>query len=155
MFPERVVFTGRAGIAFTLDVVNDKKCVIVLFNLRVFLLWCSSPSPHLTKPHTDNTWEAELSWQTSLIIRCSPPPLPPSPPPLPPTLWARKSRSHGLECERGQVKGKGERGGQRGPAASFLSPRLCCLLQEHLLAGVRQQLWIPCRVLFGGGDYFH
>lgn len=76
MFPERVVFTGRAGIAFTLDVVNDKKCVIVLFNLRVFPLWCSSPSPHLTKPHTDNTWEAELSWQTSLIIRCFPPPHP-------------------------------------------------------------------------------
>lgn len=57
MLLERVVLTGLVKIGFTLDIVNDKKCVIVLFNLRVFLLSCSSPFPHLTKPHTDDTWE--------------------------------------------------------------------------------------------------
>lgn len=57
MFPERVVFTALVRIGFTMDVVNDKKCVIVLFNLRVFLFSFSSPFPHLTKPHTDDTWE--------------------------------------------------------------------------------------------------
>lgn len=57
MLPKRVVFVGLARISFTLDIVNDKKSVIVLFNLRVFLLSSSSPFPHLTKPRTDDTWE--------------------------------------------------------------------------------------------------
>lgn len=54
MIPECVVFKGLVRIVLTLDVVNDKKCVIVLFNLHVFVLSCSSPFPHLTKLHTDD-----------------------------------------------------------------------------------------------------
>lgn len=57
MFLPSVVFVGLASIRFTLDVVNDKKRVIVLFNLPVFPLLSLSPFPHSAKPHTDDTWE--------------------------------------------------------------------------------------------------
>lgn len=57
MFLPSVVFVDLASIRFTLDVVNDKKRVIVLFNLPVFLLLSLSPCPHSAKPHTDDTWE--------------------------------------------------------------------------------------------------
>lgn len=135
MLPKRVVFTGLVRIGFTLDVVNDKKCVIVLFNLRVFLLSCSSPFPYLTKPHTDDTWE--LSWAGRRVI--------------PP---ATHTRTHTLSGYRraenidGMWTGTGKWG-------ALWCPRLRCFLQEHLLAQVRQQLWILHCVVFGGGDYFH
>lgn len=143
MLPKRVVFSDLVRICFTLDVVNDKKCVIVLFNLHVFLLSCSSPFPHLSKPHTDDTWES--SWASGHVDPYYQ---------MPPHLETGHRRADHIDG-MWMGTGKGECRVQRGPVVSFLSPRLCCFLQEHLLAEVRQQLWILHRVLFGGWDYFH
>lgn len=66
MLLQSVVFVGLVRIRFTLDIVNDKKRVIVLFNLPVFLLLSPSPFPHSTKAHADDTWEP--SWADRHII---------------------------------------------------------------------------------------
>lgn len=87
-------------ISFRLDVVNDKKRVIVLFNLPVFVLLSPRPSPfpHSTKAHTDNTWEQ--SWQTHhpLLSDCWKGQDPPGP--LDAEEWIIL-----LECGLGQVEG--------------------------------------------------
>lgn len=135
-------------ISFTLVVVNDKKSVIVLFNLPVFLFSSSPPFPHLTKPHADDTHgsHAELADASSPIIRSLERPGPPT------------TSGHGRADHTDRMRtrtGEREHWGQRGTVPSSLSPQLCRFLQERLLAEVRQQLWILRHVCFGGGDYFH
>lgn len=95
-----VVFLGLASIHFTLDVVNDKKRVIVLFNLPVFLLLSLSPFPHPAKPHTDDTWEPIWAdrhiipyYQTAGKARTPPDPL------------DTEEQIMLLECRLGQVDG--------------------------------------------------
>lgn len=99
MFPQGVVFVGLARLSFTLAIVNNKKRVIVLFNLPVFLLLPPLTLPPLGK--TPHWWHmgAELSWQTHhpLLSDCWKGLDPPDP-------LDTEEQITLLECGQGQVE---------------------------------------------------